>query len=76
VRAVDEGEIPPSVDIDAMAAFYATIIHGLGVRAGDGASREELLAAVRGAMAAWRELATPAGHDGKRTAPRRRAPGL
>lgn len=60
-RAVSEGELSPDLDIDAVAAFYATVIHGLGVRAGDGASRAHLLAAVRGAMAAWTELATDHG---------------
>lgn len=52
-RAVDEGEIRPDANTAAIAAFYATVIHGLAVRAGDGASRKQLMAAVKGAMAAW-----------------------
>ena len=55
-RAAAEGEISANVDIGAVAAFYATVIHGLGVRAGDGASRRDLMSAVDGAMAAWAGL--------------------
>lgn len=55
-RGVAEGELSPELDIVAIAAFYATIIHGLGVRAGDGASRTALIGAVDGAMAAWETL--------------------
>lgn len=60
-RAVDEGELSPGVDVPAAAAFYATIIHGLAVRAGDGASRKALMAAVEGAMAAWPALTSGSG---------------
>jgi AcrR family transcriptional regulator len=52
-RSVAHGELSSDLDTNALAAFYATVIHGLGVRAGDGASRKELLAAVDGAMAGW-----------------------
>ncbi len=55
-RAVDEGDLPASTNISAIASFYATILHGLAVEAGDGASRTALMAAVDGAMAAWRAL--------------------
>jgi AcrR family transcriptional regulator len=55
-RAVTEGDLPASADIAAIAAFYATVLHGLAVRAGDGASRKALMAAVDGAMAAWPTL--------------------
>lgn len=59
-RAVAEHELPAKLDTRAVAAFYVTVMHGLGVRAGDGASRVELMAAVDGAMAAWDSLvATP-----------------
>jgi AcrR family transcriptional regulator len=58
-RAVDEGDLPASADIAAIASFYATVLHGLAIRAGDGASRKALMAAVDGAMAAWDGLATP-----------------
>jgi AcrR family transcriptional regulator len=57
-RAVDEGELAASIDIDTIASFYATVIHGLAVRAGDGTSRKALMAAVAAAMAAWPGLTT------------------
>ena len=44
------------VDLDRIAAFYATVIHGLGARAGDGVPRAALMAVVEGAMAAWEPL--------------------
>jgi AcrR family transcriptional regulator len=55
-RSVAQGELSAELDTNAVAAFYATVIHGLGVRGGDGASRAELMAAVDGAMAAWDTL--------------------
>lgn len=62
-RGVAEGDIPSDLDITAIASFYATVIHGLGVRAGDGASRAALLAAVDGAMAGWDTLISQTRHD-------------
>jgi AcrR family transcriptional regulator len=56
-RAVAEGELPASLDTSAVAAFYVTVVQGIAVRGGDGASRAALLAAADGAMAAW-ELVT------------------
>ena len=67
-RAVAEGDLAPEVDIGAIAAFYATVSHGLGIRAGDGAPRAALIAAVDGAMAAWEPLTAAAAG----AAPRRR----
>ena len=55
-RAVTDGDLPDSADTAAIASFYTTVIHGLGIRAGDGASRKALMAAVDGAMAAWPAL--------------------
>jgi len=60
-RSVAEGDLPAGLDTRAIAAFYATVIHGLGVRAGDGASKADLIAAIDGAMAAWNGLV--AGRD-------------
>jgi AcrR family transcriptional regulator len=58
-RAVKEGELPASLDIARLSAFYATVAQGLGLRAGDGVSRAELMAVIDGAMAAWDALAKP-----------------
>jgi AcrR family transcriptional regulator len=55
-RAVEMGELSPGIDLDRIATFYATVIHGLAVRAGDGVPRAVLMAAVEGAMAAWEPL--------------------
>jgi AcrR family transcriptional regulator len=55
-RDVAGGGLPRSVDTRAVAAFYATVVHGLAVRAGDGAARSELMASVDAAMAAWPAL--------------------
>ena len=52
-RAVEEGELPASIDTGRVAAFYATVVQGLGLRAGDGVSRAELMAVIDGAMDAW-----------------------
>jgi AcrR family transcriptional regulator len=62
-RAVREGELPPAVDTAGIAAFYATVVQGLGLRAGDGASHTVLMAAVDGAMAAWDSLMSRARHN-------------
>lgn len=55
-EAVASGELSSPLDTAEIANFYATVVHGLGVRAGDGASRKALMAAVDGAMAAWDPL--------------------
>ena len=55
-RALDEGELPASIDASRVTAFYTTVAQGLGLRAGDGVSRAELTAVVDGAMAAWDSL--------------------
>jgi AcrR family transcriptional regulator len=67
-RAIDEGELPESVDVDAVASFYTTVLHGLSLRARDGASRKVLHAAIDGAMAAWKPL-TASAKSAKPTKP-------
>jgi len=52
-RGVAEGELPPGLDVRAVASFYATVVDGLAIQARDGASRKALKFAVRCAMAAW-----------------------
>ncbi len=58
-RGVAEGDLPAGLDLDALASFYATVLHGLAIQAYDGASQEALTAAVNGAMAAWDALTAP-----------------
>jgi AcrR family transcriptional regulator len=55
-RGVEEGDLPAGLDLAALAFFYTTVLLGLAVQARDGASCEELMAAVDGAMAAWGKL--------------------
>jgi AcrR family transcriptional regulator len=64
-RAVAEGELPESVDGEAVATFYATVQQGMSIQARDGASRETLLAVADCAMAAWETLTSPQRHGQK-----------
>ena len=56
-RGVSDGDVPADADIEAMAAFYMTVIQGLSLRARDGASRDAMNGIVESAMAAWDSLA-------------------
>jgi AcrR family transcriptional regulator len=58
-RALDEGELSASTDVGRVTTFYTTVAQGLGVRAGDGVSRAELMSVIDGAMAAWDSLVKP-----------------
>jgi AcrR family transcriptional regulator len=58
-RGVVDGDLPKDADLNCLASFYATQFLGLAIRARDGASRDDLLAGVPGAMAAWDQLLTP-----------------
>ncbi|GGG49206.1 TetR/AcrR family transcriptional regulator [Chelatococcus composti] len=62
-RAVAEGELPAHVDCTAVANFYATVQHGMSIRARDGATREELLSVADCAMAAWDRLTSTASRN-------------
>jgi AcrR family transcriptional regulator len=52
-RAVEAGELAPGTDVEALAAYYNTVLEGLSIQARDGASRETMHAIVDCAMAAW-----------------------
>ena len=58
-RAIAEGDLP-DVELSPLVSFYATFYLGLPMRAHDGASRDDLLAGVSTAMAAWDRLIGPA----------------
>jgi AcrR family transcriptional regulator len=64
-RAVAEGDVSPDANLRGIVEFYTTVAHGLAVRAGDGATRGDLMAAVDGAMAAWAEMAAPQRDSGE-----------
>lgn len=50
------GEIPASVDLDALARFVQVVQNGMSLHARDGASRAELEAVARMAMRGWDAL--------------------
>lgn len=52
-RAVQDGEITPSIDIVPLARFIQTVQFGMSILARDGASREELEGAANIALAGW-----------------------
>jgi AcrR family transcriptional regulator len=60
-RAVEEGELPAGLPLTDIAGFYTTVLHGLAVRARDGATRAALLSSTAAAMAAWPALTTGSG---------------
>jgi AcrR family transcriptional regulator len=55
-QGISDGDVSPSVDLEATTIFYATIIDGLAVEARDGASRKTLRGIVDYAMATWDSL--------------------
>jgi AcrR family transcriptional regulator len=55
-RGIEDGDVAPDTDVRGVADFYVTVHKGLSVAARGGADRAELMAAVRGAMAAWAPL--------------------
>jgi AcrR family transcriptional regulator len=52
-QAVAEGDLQEDIEIGELAAFYATVLHGLSVQARDGAPRNRLFAVVDTAVSAW-----------------------
>ena len=50
---VADGELPPTMDIDALSRFYLGVYQGMAVQARDGAATAELRGVVAAAMAAW-----------------------
>ena len=52
-RGVREGDVPRGTDSGALAEFYTAVLHGMSIRAHDGASRKSLLAVAEAALRAW-----------------------
>ncbi|MBP0495426.1 TetR/AcrR family transcriptional regulator [Pararoseomonas indoligenes] len=67
-RAVEEGEVPASTDLHALARFVQTLQSGMSILARDGASRADLEAVADVAMAGWdaRTFRRSDGEDGSR----------
>lgn len=55
-RSIREGDLPNTVDADALAQFVQTINVGLTVQASTGATKKELLRIVETALKAWPKL--------------------
>ena len=56
-RGQREGDVPKTVSVKAIAAFYATVLHGLSIQARDGSTRKTLTDVVNCSMSAWDRLA-------------------
>jgi AcrR family transcriptional regulator len=59
-RGVAEGDVPKGVDLEPLVSLFASFVHGLPIRARDGASHDALLAGISAAMTAWDRLIGPA----------------
>jgi len=55
-RGVDDGDVPASADLDAVAAYCTAVLYGLSVHARDGLTRQQLHAVVDVALLAWDAL--------------------
>lgn len=54
-RGVTDGDLAADADTEAMAEYFATVVHGLSIRARDGATRSTLHQTIDRAMQAWPE---------------------
>ena len=72
-RGVAEGDLAPSTDTAALAAFVATVLQGLSIQARDGADGATLDRVVDAAMAAFDALAGTAPAAATPPAPSGRA---
>lgn len=59
-RAVAEGEIPASTDVNALARYVQTVQNGMSILARDGADRTELKSVAEVAMLSWDRYTSPA----------------
>jgi AcrR family transcriptional regulator len=55
-RGQHDGDVPKTVPIVALTAYYATVLHGLALQSRDGASRKTLTQVVEFAMANWQQI--------------------
>jgi AcrR family transcriptional regulator len=54
-KGIRDGDMPSTIDVEALAAFIHAIVRGMAVQARDGASRAKLENIGRVAMEAWPE---------------------
>jgi AcrR family transcriptional regulator len=62
-RGVEDGDLPATADVEAMAWFYLTVLHGLSIQARDGCPPSTMRGIVDNAMDSWESIA-----DARRTA--------
>jgi AcrR family transcriptional regulator len=65
-HGIDDAELPPGTDANALANFYSTVYQGMSMQAKDGAPRASLLLSVDMAMRAW-----PVGAESPKKKPKR-----
>lgn len=53
LEAQQQGDLPASVDIEALTRLYISVQQGMSIQARDGAGRETLLSIARMAMVLW-----------------------
>ena len=56
-QGISDGELASDTDVDALAAYYHTLLEGLSVQARDGTSRHTLHAIIDHALASWHNSA-------------------
>ena len=52
-RAVSQGDLPAGTDCGDLARFVTTVIHGMGIQAVNGATREEMTRVIQMTLRAW-----------------------
>ncbi|MCX5496473.1 TetR/AcrR family transcriptional regulator [Kaistia dalseonensis] len=60
-RGVADGELPAGLNLDRIAAYFATVIKGMSIEARDGADAETLAAVARSAMFGWDAITSTQG---------------
>jgi AcrR family transcriptional regulator len=70
-RGIADGDVPPDTDVEALAAYFNTVLEGLSIQARDGVPRSAMQAIVGCAVAAFDGLTRPAARatagDSRRT---------
>lgn len=55
-RGIAEGDLAPETDVEALAAYYNTVLEGLSIQARDGISRDAMHAIIDCALAGWQTV--------------------
>lgn len=52
-RGVEDGDLPAAADVEGIAWFYLTVLHGLSIQARDGCSPSAMRKIIDNAMESW-----------------------